>query len=99
MLFAIIGHDKSNSMEHRMKVRPSHLEYIKQQAAVVKLGGALLADDGQAMLGSILLIDVADKAAAEEWSKNDPYRRDGVFGTVEIHPFRAATVNMAPASH
>jgi hypothetical protein len=99
MLFVIIGHDKPNSMEHRMKVRPLHLDYIKQQQAVVKLGGALLTDDGQGMLGSMLVIDVADKAAAEAWSKADPYRRDGVFGEVEIRPFRAATVNMAPSSH
>ncbi len=99
MLFVIIGHDAPNALEHRMKVRPLHLEYIKQQAAVVKLGGALLTDDSQGMLGSMLIIDVADKAAAEEWSKNDPYRREGVFVTVEIRPFRAATVNMAPSSH
>jgi uncharacterized protein YciI len=99
MLFVIIGHDVPNSKDHRMKVRPLHLEYVRSQPEVVKLGGALLTDDSQGMLGSILIIDVADKAAAEEWSKNDPYRREGVFGEVEIRPFRAATVNMAPVSH
>ena len=99
MLFAIVAYDHPNSLDLRMKTRPLHLEYIKQSGAMVKLGGALLTDDGNGMKGSLIVIEAADLAAAKAWSDADPYKRDGVFGKVDVTPFRAATANFAPMSH
>jgi uncharacterized protein YciI len=79
--------DKKNGLEARMAAREAHLAYVRGQPEVVKLGGPLLDDDGQ-MAGSILVIDVADKAAAQAFADKDPYGLAGVFESVDIRAFK-----------
>jgi uncharacterized protein YciI len=79
--------DKKNGLEARMAAREAHLTYARGQAEVVKLGGPLLDDDGQ-MAGSVLVIEVADKTAAQAFADNDPYWLAGVFESVDIRAFK-----------
>jgi uncharacterized protein YciI len=51
------------------------------------LGGALLAEDGK-RTGSCLLINVPSRDAAEEFSRNEPFRQAGLFKTVKITRMR-----------
>ncbi|EFG9941320.1 hypothetical protein BL470_005420, partial [Escherichia coli] len=37
--------------------------------------------------GSLVVIDVADRSAAEAFAANDPYARAGLFESVEIKPW------------
>ena len=37
---------------------------------------------------SLLILDVADQAAAEAFNRDDPYTQAGLFERVEIRPFR-----------
>jgi uncharacterized protein YciI len=41
-------------------------------------------------IGSMLIIEAADQAAAEAFAADDPFSREGVFERVEIRPWRAA---------
>ncbi len=50
-------------------------------------GGALLDDNGQ-QNGSILIIDVADRAAAEDFAARDPLVEAGLFASTYIGAFR-----------
>ncbi len=85
MLFVIIGHDGPKGAELRPSVRPRHLEYLRPFVArgAILIGGPFT--DGS---GSLLIIDVEGEAQAREFAANDPYSREGVFGRVEIKPFR-----------
>ena len=87
-LFALICHDKPNSLELRMKNREAHLAYGPTTGVKILLGGPLLSDDGQTMQGSLLVIDVPDLAAAKKFSAGDPYVKAGLFESVEIRPWR-----------
>ena len=89
MLFVITAFDKPGALELRMQVRPVHLEYLQGRATQIRVGGALLNEDDQPM-GSLLIIEAADRAAAEAFAAGDPYRKEGVFEKVEIRPWRAA---------
>ena len=40
------------------------------------------------MVGSLLVMEFADRAAAEDFAKNDPYAKAGLFESVAITPFR-----------
>jgi hypothetical protein len=40
------------------------------------------------MVGSLLIMDFADRAAAEAFAADDPYRKAGVFEGVDILPWR-----------
>ena len=89
MLFVIAGFDRPGALELRQKVRPAHLGYLESRAAQIKLGGPFLDEDDQP-IGSMLIVEAADQAAAEAFIADDPYHREGVFERVEIRPWRAA---------
>jgi len=87
MLFAVIRHDKPGCVGLRQSARPKHLEYLKGVMSLIRSGGAILNDDGH-QVGSILLIDVADRAAAERFAAPDPFVEAGLFASTQIVPFR-----------
>jgi hypothetical protein len=88
-LFVLNCVDKPNALEVRMGAREAHLAYVSERIGQVKLGGPLLDDNGD-MAGSLLILDVPDRAAAEAFTANDPYAKAGLFQRVEITPFRAS---------
>lgn len=88
MLFAVTCLDKPESGPLRQANRPAHLEYAKAAGDTLKMGGPLLSDDGERMIGSLLVLDVADRAAAEAWCAADPYAKAGLFESVTIRPFK-----------
>ena len=88
-LFAISCVDKPDSLPLRMATREAHLAYANggQTAVRVKLGGPYLDAKGD-MAGSLLIVEAANRAEVEEFSKNDAYVRAGLFQSVEIRPYR-----------
>lgn len=84
MYFAIICVDKPGMSAVRSEVRPKHLEYIGRFKNRMVAAGPLQTDDGDAMLGSLLILDVADRRAAEAFAGDDPYARAGLFDSVVI---------------
>ncbi|HEX7946228.1 MAG TPA: YciI family protein [Phenylobacterium sp.] len=88
-LFVLHCLDKPDSLALRMANREAHLAYVSGRTDVMKLGGPMLDDDGN-MAGSLLVLDVPDKAAAEAFSAADPYTRAGLWQRVVITAFRAS---------
>jgi uncharacterized protein YciI len=88
MLFSLYCTDKPNRSEVRTTTRPAHVEYLKANIDKIVLGGPNLSDDGQGMIGSLLVIDVADRAAAEAFAANDPYAKAGLFESAIVRPFK-----------
>lgn len=86
-LFVLTCLDKPNALDVRMGAREAHLAYVRERMETVKLGGPFLSDAGE-MAGSLLILDVPDRAAAEAFSANDPYTKAGLWQSVEIRPFR-----------
>ena len=87
MLFAIICTDKPGGLELRMATRPAHLEHLKAHERELVLVGPVLDAAGQPC-GSLLVVEAADRAAAETFAAADPYARAGLFESVVIRPFR-----------
>lgn len=89
MLFMVAAFDKPGMFETRLRVRPEHLDYLKSFGERIKMGGGMLNDDDQP-LGSLLIIEGADRAAIEALLDQDPYSKAGVFERVDIRPWRPA---------
>jgi uncharacterized protein YciI len=87
MLFAVIRHDKPNSLSLRLSARPKHLEFLKTVLGKIMYGGALLDDEGK-QIGSMLIVDVADQAEADAFADNDPFVDAGLFASTSVQPFR-----------
>ena len=86
-LFALICLDKPGHADLRAGTRADHLAYVAETGVVVQ-AGPLLDDAGEGMIGSLIILDVVDRAAATAWAAADPYARAGLFDTVVLHPWK-----------
>ena len=87
MLFALICTDKPGSLDLRLATRPQHLAYLETYKSKIVTAGGLLDLDGRPG-GSLLIIDVADRAEAAGFAESDPYHKSGLFESVLIRPYR-----------
>jgi uncharacterized protein len=88
-LFVISCIDRPDSLALRMSAREAHLTYANtgDKPVKVKLGGPYLDGKGN-MAGSLLIVDAPDRAAVDQFCKDDPYVTAGLFESVDIRPFR-----------
>lgn len=86
MRFAIITRDKDGALQTRLDTRDAHLAYIKD-TGVVEMAGPFLNDDGK-MTGSMIVLNVDSRAAAQDWADNDPYALAGLFEKVRIEEWK-----------
>ncbi|MEP1767220.1 MAG: YciI family protein [Sulfitobacter sp.] len=82
MLVCLIAKDKAGALDVRMENRPKHVEYLKSTDHVHLAGPLIDADGG--MCGSMIVLDVPDMAAAENWVANDPYTHAELFQSVTL---------------
>ena len=82
MRVALICTDKTGALQTRVDNRSDHLAYIKA-TDVVEMAGPFLDPQGQ-MSGSLIILSVDDLTAAQDWAKDDPYAKAGLFDKVEI---------------
>ncbi|WP_454726712.1 MULTISPECIES: YciI family protein [Cupriavidus] len=87
MLFVFHLLDKPGSGELRARVRPEHKAYLGAKADSIAFAGPLLGDDGETMVGSLLVIDFPSQAEARAWLADEPFTRAGVYGQSTIHAF------------
>ena len=82
MAYALICRDKPGALDIRKANREAHLAYAKE-TGLVRFGGPML-DESGAMIGSLVVLDAADRDAAEAFAAQDPYAKAGLFESVEI---------------
>ena len=97
MLYVIYMEDGPRSAEIRSVTRDIHLAYLEEHRDILVLGGALLAEDGKTRIGSMLVLNVPNRKAAETFSENEPFRRAGLFTSVRITRMRRGQWNPAAA--
>jgi uncharacterized protein len=97
MLYIVYQLDKPNAQDIRHRTREAHLAYLDRHKDILVLGGALLADDGVGRLGSVLIVNVPSRAAADAFSADEPFRKAGLFQSVSITRMRRGQWNPAAA--
>ncbi len=97
MLYIIYQEDGPGSVALREQHKPAHFDYLDQHKDILVLGGAMLADDGETRIGSVLIINVPSRDDAERFSANEPLRQAGVFRAVKITRMRRGQWNPAAA--
>ena len=99
MLYMIYGIDGPKSEEIRSEQRLAHFEYLNKHQDIMVLGGATLADDDVTRTGSVLIINVPNRAAADEFADNEPFRKAGLFSDVTVTRMRRGQWNPDAAPH
>ncbi|MDH3315747.1 MAG: YciI family protein [Gammaproteobacteria bacterium] len=88
MLFVVYVLDKPGTGKQRLALKPAQYEHLGKVENRMVTGGPLLAEDGETMIGSLLIIDLPDRAAAESWLAEAPFTQGGVFGEATIYPYK-----------
>lgn len=87
MLFTILCRDKPGSLDLRLATRAQHIAYLQTYVDRILEAGPLLDLDGRPC-GSLLIVDVDDRATAEGFAESDPYAKAGLFESVVIRRYR-----------
>lgn len=88
MFFVALCQDKPDGLPLRVATREAHLAWLKSLGSTVRFGGPFLDAAGEAMVGSMLMVEAADLAAAKAIFAEDPYAKAGLFTAVEVKPWR-----------
>jgi uncharacterized protein YciI len=97
MLYIIYQQDRPDGATIRAAQREAHFAYLEEHKDILVLGGAMLAEDGKTRTGSVLIINVPDRAAADRFSENEPFRKAGLFRSVTVSRMRRGQWNPAAA--
>ena len=92
MLYTFILIDRPGASDLRQRVRPEHKAYLGAVADRIAFAGPFTSDDGQQMLGSLLAIEFASRAAEMAWLADEPFTRAGLYASSSVHAF----VNLWP---
>jgi uncharacterized protein len=93
VLYIIYQLDRPGALALREATRDAHLAYLEKHKDILVLGGGLLEEDGKTRLGSVLVINVPGRAAAEAFSASEPFRKAGLFREVRITRMRRGQWN------
>ena len=62
----------------------AHRNFLDGYPQQTWYSGPLFSDDNQHAIGSLRLIEFADRAAAQDYINADPYTRAGIFAAIDI---------------
>ncbi|MDG1936312.1 MAG: YciI family protein [Paracoccaceae bacterium] len=82
MIVALITKDKPNHLEVRTTNGLAHVDYLKSSDQISH-AGPLLSQNGQ-MIGSLIILKVANMEDAKDWTTHDPYAKAGLFQSVDL---------------
>lgn len=97
MLYICYGVDGPEGPARRNVVRDEHFDYLKKHEDILVLGGATLADEDATRTGSLLIINVPDRAAADAFADGEPFRKTGVFASYTVSRMRRGQWNPGAA--
>ncbi len=85
--FAIHCIDKPDSVDLRVATRADHLAHLESVIDDVLVAGPLLDLEGKP-IGSLLIIDFAERKDAVAFAAADPYALAGLFASVAVTAWR-----------
>lgn len=95
MYYAVFTTDRPGREALRIETREAHLAYIRNPDAhpgvTVKHGGPTLSDDGETMIGSLIIIEAPSLDVARAFAANDPYTKADLFAEAHVRPWKWAT--------
>jgi uncharacterized protein len=88
MLWAVICEDNPNTAEKRAELLPAHREHLNKWDPVIFFSGPQQTDDASENVGSLFILNVPDRARAQEFIETETFYRAGIFAKVTIRRVR-----------
>ena len=90
MLFAIHALDHAGALPMRLANYEVHKAFLADTSRFgvrIVMSGPLISDDGEAMIGSLFLIEAPGRAEVEAFNRADPFAAAGIWEKVTITGF------------
>jgi uncharacterized protein YciI len=87
MLFVMFCIDRPGVEEKRRQVVPAHIEYLATNPIKVVMSGPLVSDDGVKTIGSLYMLEAANRAEIEKFQRADPLYNADIWQMVEVRAF------------
>lgn len=97
MEFILYCLDRADGGKARQEVRGAHLAFLADKQHLFRYGGPLLGPDGVTR-GSLLVLDLPDRAALDEYMRTDPYFTSKMFESVTVWPSRQVVPERSPGA-
>ncbi len=78
MPFLIHADDFDGMNEARENNREAHRAHLEAKGDKILAAGAILADDGETVVGGLTILDTDDREEAETFAATDPYTTAGI---------------------
>ncbi len=78
---------KPKSLDLRQQAMAAHQAHVRAHRAQIQFAGPFLSDNGATPIGTMCVIDVPDRAAAEAYIAADGYNQAGLLEQPEIRRF------------
>ncbi len=91
MLYAVWATDRPGMLAERQRVREAHRARLRDpgpHAVRVVQAGVTLDDASGDMNGTLLVVQADTLAAVRDFVDGDPYVAAGVYGQIDIRPWR-----------
>ena len=85
--FFIRSYYKPDSLYLREQAMETHLAHLRAHADKIHFAGPLLSDDGTTPIGTMCIIEMPDRAAAEAYVAGDGFAQAGMLEAPEIIRF------------
>jgi uncharacterized protein YciI len=87
MLFVMFCIDRPGVEEKRRQVIPAHIEYLATNPIKIVMSGPLVSDDGGKTIGSLYMLEAANRAEVEKFQRADPLYYADIWQMVEVRAF------------
>lgn len=87
-MFVVHCQDKPGALQIRLDNRAAHLDFLKANLDKVVMAGPVQTDDRTGMVGSVLVLDIAERAELDAFLAGDPYAKAGLFAAVTVLPYK-----------
>ena len=88
MHFVVHAVDRPDALATRAKFYRAHRIHLDQanlHGVTVATAGTLVAADGETPVGSLFILEAANRAAIDAFTGSDPYHINNVWQTVDVH--------------
>lgn len=89
-LFVIHALDRDGALGLRLAHYDAHKAFLADPSpygVTIVMSGPLVADDGTTMIGSLFVVEAADRATVEAFNRADPFHHAGIWQRVTIKGF------------
>ena len=88
MPYVIQFEDLPDTMQRKIEIRPTHIEWVTKNAYRIILSGGFFPEGNDFPNGGLIVLDVETRQDAIDYIENDPFFIAGIFKNYSVKKFK-----------